>query len=276
VAMITLDRSAEDIARALNGRREGRGWMARCPAHDDSTPSLSISQADDRVLVHCFSGCSQHAVIDELRRRDLWPGRAEPAAKNFRFEIFATPPADDAQARKRIARQLWSEAKPLGGTLGERYFIEHRKLDVRLLDFAHALRWHPSRQAIVALMTDAASGEAIGVHRTFLDGDGAKVERKMLGRQGVVCLSPHSKVTLGLGITEGVEDGLAVLLSGWAPVWVATSSGAIARFPVLAGVEALTIFADADGPGIREAEKCVDRWRSAGRDVCITAPGRPA
>ena len=47
------------------------------------------------------------------------------------FEIFATPPADDAQARKRIARQLRSEAKPLGGTLGERYFIEHRKLDVR-------------------------------------------------------------------------------------------------------------------------------------------------
>ena len=35
MAIITLDRSAEDIARALNGRREGRGWMARCPAHDN-------------------------------------------------------------------------------------------------------------------------------------------------------------------------------------------------------------------------------------------------
>lgn len=276
MAMITLDRSAEDIARALNGRREGRGWMARCPAHDDSTPSLSISQADDRVLVHCFSGCSQHAVIDELRRRDLWPGRAEPAAKNFRFEIFATPPADDAQARKRIARQLWSEAKPLGGTLGERYFIEHRKLDVRLLDFAHALRWHPSRQAIVALMTDAASGEAIGVHRTFLDGDGAKLERKMLGCQGVVRLSLDSEVTMGLGITEGIEDGLAVLLSGWAPVWVATSSGAIARFPVLAGIEVLTIFADADERGLAAAETCCARWLSAGIEARIATPGRLA
>src|SRR5262245_43960118 len=123
-------------------------------------------------------------------------------------------------------------------------------------------------------MTDAVSGESIGIHRTFLAADGSKLERKMLGRQGVVCLSPHSTVTMGLGITEGVEDGMAVLLSGWTPVWVATSSGAIGRFPVLAGVEALTIFADADGPGIREAEKCADRWRSAGRDVCIAAPGR--
>ena len=218
-----------------------------------------------------LAGCSQHAVIDELRRRDLWPGRAEPAAKNFRFEIFATPPADDAQARKRIARQLWSEAKPLGGTLGERYFIEHRKLDVRLLDFAHPLRWHPSRQAIVALMTDAASGEAIGVHRTFLDGDGAKLERKMLGCQGVVRLSPDDTVTMGLGIAEGIEDGLAVVLSGWMPVWAATSAGAIARLSVVNGIEALTIFADADAPGMQAAQTCSARWRAAGREARIVA-----
>jgi hypothetical protein len=102
------------------------------------------------------------------------------------------------------------------------------------------------------------------------------VERKMLGRQGVVRLSPDSEVTMGIGITEGVEDAIAVLLSGWAPVWAATSSGAIARFPVLSDIDALTIFADADGPGIREAEKCAARWHNAQRDVCIAAPRRSA
>jgi hypothetical protein len=102
--------------------------------------------------------------------------------------------------------------------------------------------------------------------------DGAKLERKMLGLQGVVRLSPDCEVALGLGITEGIEDGLAVLLSGWAPVWAATSAGAIARFPVLAGIEALTIFADADGPGTRTADTCAARWRSAGVDVCISPP----
>jgi len=46
--------------------------MARCPAHDDRNPSLSISQSDGRVLVHCHAGCSQQAVIEALRRKGLW------------------------------------------------------------------------------------------------------------------------------------------------------------------------------------------------------------
>jgi len=32
--------------------------MALCPAHDDRNPSLSIQLADDRILIHCFAGCS--------------------------------------------------------------------------------------------------------------------------------------------------------------------------------------------------------------------------
>ena len=38
-------------------------WMAKCPAHDDGTASLSIRDVGDRVLVHCFGqGCSVHEV----------------------------------------------------------------------------------------------------------------------------------------------------------------------------------------------------------------------
>ena len=65
--------SAQDIASALNGRQSGAGWSARCPAHDDRNPSLSIDEGDDgRPLVRCHTGCSQEAVIDALRRRGLW------------------------------------------------------------------------------------------------------------------------------------------------------------------------------------------------------------
>jgi len=39
---------AETIAKALNGRKAGGGWMARCPAHDDRDPSLSIATASAR------------------------------------------------------------------------------------------------------------------------------------------------------------------------------------------------------------------------------------
>ena len=42
------------------------GWMACCPAHDDSSPSLSIKQANDRILMHCFAGCSVGSITAAL------------------------------------------------------------------------------------------------------------------------------------------------------------------------------------------------------------------
>ena len=79
-------------------------------------------------------------------------------------------------------------------------------------------------------------------------------------------------MTLGLGLTEGIEDGLAVLLSGWTPVWCATSAGAIERFPVLGGIDCLTVHADYDNAGITAAQACVDRWIAAGREAAISFP----
>jgi len=132
------------------------------------------------------------------------------------------------------------------------------------------LRWHHGFNAIIALMTDALTNEPTGIHRTFLDSTVAKLSRKMLGRQGVVRLSPDEDVLEGLGIVEGIEDGLAVMLSGWCPVWAATSCGAIERLVVIPGVEALTIFQDDDDAGRRAAEACAERWAAAGREVFIT------
>ena len=40
-------------------RRSGEGWTARCPAHDDRNPSLTIAEGVDvDVLLHCHTGCS--------------------------------------------------------------------------------------------------------------------------------------------------------------------------------------------------------------------------
>lgn len=64
---------AEQLCAALDGRPAGRDrYKARCPAHDDKSPSLSITQKPDRVLIHCFSGCSQKEVISALIDRGLW------------------------------------------------------------------------------------------------------------------------------------------------------------------------------------------------------------
>ena len=41
-------------------------WVACCPAHDDKTPSLQITQANDRVLIHCFAGCGGNEVLESV------------------------------------------------------------------------------------------------------------------------------------------------------------------------------------------------------------------
>ncbi len=53
-------------------------YVACCPAHDDKHPSLSITDAKDKILVHCFSGCTQTDVIDALRSQGLWHTDSKP------------------------------------------------------------------------------------------------------------------------------------------------------------------------------------------------------
>ena len=65
--------TADALARALKARRSGSGWMAHCVAHDDRTPSLGIRVGTDgRILVRCYSGCPQEAVIAALKAMGLW------------------------------------------------------------------------------------------------------------------------------------------------------------------------------------------------------------
>ncbi len=179
-----------------------------------------------------------------------------------------------AKARRiKIAMRLWDEAMPLPDTSDEGYFAEQRGLEIdRLGDLSHALRWHAGERMIVALMRDTVTCDPCGVHRTFLNDDGSKRERRMLGRQGVIHLSPDDAVSTGLGICEGIEDGLAVLLDGWSPVWAATSAGAIKNFPVVPGIECLTIHADPDNVGMQAAWECAARWLQAGRETKVSPP----
>ena len=220
----------------------------------------------DGVDVHCFAGCDWRDVKAVLVSLGLLEG--------FKPELGnpITRPAleqDDGQSLKR-ALHIWRTAVPLNGTLGWRYFTERRGVHVSALELDHCLRWHDDLKAVVALMTDAVSNEPCGVHQIFLNPDGAKRERMMLGRQGVVRLSADEDVLAGLGITEGIEDALAVLANGWSPVWAATSAGAIVGLPVLRGVEALTIFRDDDDAGHAAAQACAQRWSAAGREVFLT------
>ena len=67
----------EVVLSRLNGhRKQGNGYIGRCPAHEDKEASLSIAQGEDgRVLIKCFAGCGAKEIVGALglKLKDLFP-----------------------------------------------------------------------------------------------------------------------------------------------------------------------------------------------------------
>ncbi len=72
-------------------------------------------------------------------------------------------------------------------------------------------------------------------------------------------------------MAEGIESGLSALSIGLRPTWTTGSTALMRSFPLLAGVETLTVIADhdANGAGQRAADEVAARWRGANREVPI-------
>ena len=188
----------------------------------------------------------------------------------------AEPTRDVEVPTRTIALNQWADAKRSINDTPAATYLKSRGIEIEGDSYRHVLRWHAPASALIALMTDPQNGEPCGIHRTFLDASAQKRERKMLGNQGVIRIAPDDDVTGGLGICEGLEDALSIELSGWSPVWAATSAGAIARFPILNGIECLTIFSDRDEAGVKASKTCADRWRSAGQIATVVIAGGSA
>lgn len=76
-AQMGLDDLLSRLDKVKPGNAAGR-WNARCPAHEDRSPSLTIRFEDDgRILLHCFAGCSALDVVHAvgLEFADLFPER---------------------------------------------------------------------------------------------------------------------------------------------------------------------------------------------------------
>jgi putative DNA primase/helicase len=187
-------------------------------------------------------------------------------------------------------RRPWNNARPIAGTLAETY-LSRRGLAFsdrvgRVLRYApHRARRHPESDglehhpALLAALHDIRTGEQCGIVNVYLRSDGADRLRDRKGktttgraRGAAIMLSPFDEPTYGLTVGEGAETGIALLMTGLAPVWALGGSGNLRSFPVLAGIEALTLAADADRPGQQAAGAVATRWRRAGREVVIIAP----
>lgn len=62
----------DDIIRICEkARQSGASYMACCPAHEDSSPSLHITPDGDQVLLHCFAGCEFEDIVKALEARGV-------------------------------------------------------------------------------------------------------------------------------------------------------------------------------------------------------------
>lgn len=69
-------------------RKAGAGWAAKCPAHDDKSPSLAVSEGTDgRVLLKCYAGCDALSIVQAvgMELRDLFPQRLPEPTREGRL-----------------------------------------------------------------------------------------------------------------------------------------------------------------------------------------------
>jgi putative DNA primase/helicase len=289
--------TAGEIAVALGGKRTGsNSFVVRCPAHEDKSPSLSLSDVDGLVLWHCHAGCTQRDVRDALAGRGLWPRPGDAGEP--------TPRAKPRQAKPRnnehwdFAGKIWCESVDPRGTLAEQY-LRGRGLELDDDLCGRVLRFHgrcpfgkdekDKRVFVPALVVafrpirnDDETRPPVAIHRIGLKPDGSKIDKMMLGPVGgaAVKLDADDAVEEGLGICEGIETGLAIRAAGWRPIWALGSAGAIEKFAPVPGIEHLTIFADHDKidpktgrpPGPAAARECAHVWQAAGCEVVIRTP----
>jgi hypothetical protein len=276
-------RAQGSLAVVVAGAERGTWFDYDPPASGRPPGPKGVAGGDALDLVAHFRGCGRAAAATWAQ---AWLGDA-------RLCEYSAPPARPAARPVRkvrvsgtleLARQIWFEAvaaEALNSLVPNYLASRGLRFEAGL-----PLRFHPACPrgaerwpAMLALLTDPISGETCGVHRTFLARDGqAKAPgpmptKMMVGRAGVVRLALDDEVTTGLGIAEGIETSLSVMQGfGWRPIWAATSAGAIRAFPLLPGISALTVFADADSAGLTAAQACADRWRDAGAESRICAP----
>jgi hypothetical protein len=274
--------TAESVANALGGRKAGSSWVARCPAHDDRKPSLSIRQSEDgKVLVRCHAGCEQQQVIAALKARGLW---IESSPRRFALSgsRVVSCSGSNYYGAKRIktALDIWQSAAPANDTLVETYLVSRGLClpPLPTLRF-HAGLKHPSGgiwPAMVALVTRGSDDMPLAIHRTFLALDGrgkAPVvpQKMMFGpcRGGAVRLGPSCD---RLMVAEGIETALSALRATGRTAWAALSTSGLRTLELPAAVRDVVVLADGDEPGEMAARDAALRWKRGGRRVRIAHP----
>lgn len=266
---------ARTITMELGGEWRGSSGSAPCPVCQPERRAdqraLSIRSEGGRLLTYCHrKTCNFRAVTQALGL----------IADGGAMDIEAAREADTKRAayeaaQRAKARNLWAVGKPICGTTGEAY-LRGRGITCPL---PPSLRWvpdtyhGPSARWASAMVADVSTG---GVHRTFFEKTGTRLDRNAKMMQGpcsggAVALSESQGPIV---VCEGIETGLSVLsglLVEPATVWAALSTSGMRALILPAQPGALIIAADSDdgGAGLHAAEVLAERAHRLGWQVSL-------
>jgi putative DNA primase/helicase len=260
--------NADRIGVALRGKRNGRGWLVRCPCshhgkgRGDRSPSLSVAEGSDgQLLVHCFAGCDFQDVLDELEARGLVEGYKH-VDQDERPAVYEEPSAE--------ALVIWRAASPLPYSIAAEY-LERRGIAAQ----PPSLRCRLGRPALVAAVQRPSDGKIIAIQQTRLTSTGEKaavspvrVTTGPLGN-GAVRLGPAGDV---LGLAEGVETAVSAMEMTSIPVWASLGAKRLHRVELPVCVKEVHIFIDNDEPGRSAARQTAEVHRNLGRRVVLRSP----
>jgi hypothetical protein len=246
---------ARDVTIALRGRwnvAANRG-SARCPCHDDHSPSLSLSDGDEpgRILVHCFAGCDRRDILAALRDHGLLEECAHQQEPRSR-RIEPPPPVITPDPQ---ALAIWGTASPGERTIVQRY-LRARGITITP---PPSLRCAGGADPAMVAAVQAPDRRTIAVQVTRLDPSGERKAQVLIPRRtygalgnGAVRLAAAGDV---LGLAEGVESALSAMQLSGVPTWACLGAGRMHRVAVPDSVRELHVFMDNDGPGRDAGER---------------------
>jgi hypothetical protein len=241
-------------------------------------------------------------VLDELRRRGLLDGpMARPDWKPAANNAAAAGGDDHTRRQREKARWLWSQRKPIVGSIAEIYLREARGISCALpptLAFLPPSKTghHPAMIAAFGLPEEVEPGvlgipgDVVAVHLTLLKPDGSgkaevpegKSSKIVIGRAVRVLFDEHDARSLpivvapfndllGLVITEGIEDALSVHEATGCAAWAAGTANRMPKLDAFIAnfTDCVTLYVDDDPAGRRNAHALADRLRERGIETTL-------
>lgn len=252
---------------------------------------------------------AQYLGMTKSNNRDIKPREIKPV-----YEYKPPVPSDDELLQRRLAlRKVWKESFSImdSRSLLARTYLTKRGLDLNKLnlkELSKSVRFHPksglwhkgkyqgSFPAIISLVQNA-QGEAVTIHKTYLDHqgnklnisvDGISVNNKKFMKACCAEKISGSAVRLGkpkktLHIAEGLETSLSVAQAIKEDVWMCGNSTLLALLDLSAdhGIERIIDWADKDRPkngksaGTNAALELSSRMKERGIEVITLFPDDP-